>query len=705
MAQAKALPIPVTPAERTGDNTVALPMVTVSDQRTVLGEAPPAFAAGQIGRAARLGVQGNVSVMETPFSVTSYTSQTIENGQAKSVADLLAADPSVRMATARNNINEDLTVRGFQISTIDFAINGMFGLSPVWRAPLESMERVEVLKGPSSALFGVPPYGSIGGVVNLVPKRATSAGNTNVKVEASSDSLIGAHVDIGRRFGKDDAFGVRLNVMHRDGDTSINKQSRRDSLGSLGLDFRQARFRASVDFLWNEERIDNVVRQFQVGPQLAHIPRAPSGKYAYPGLGWTDGRSTSGLLKAEYDITDEITVFAGYGRRKQDWEAFAANPVLLNTKGDYTFFGGLQNLPVDTNTTELGLRSAFKLGGVSHNVTFGYNRLKSDQQIAFNTRFAPGASNIYAGRNFPTPSTAGVPNPLLPYRETYLTSYVLTDTLGLMQDRVLLTLGVRRQTIEGQSYNFMTGVPTGPYYDKSATTPVAGIVFKLRPSVALYASYVEGLSKGDTAPVSAAISNPGIVLPPYKTKQKELGVKFDLGKSLATVSVFEQKKPSAGLSGNTFGVFGEKRNRGVEATFAGEVGAAVRLLGGVTYTDSVVSKAVNPALQGKDAIGVAKWQVSLGGEWDASFIPGLTLSARALHTDRAAVDAANKLYVPSWRRLDAGLRYVTKITDRNVTFRANVENFFNKNYWGVSTAGYMYVGSPRTFHVSIGVDI
>src|SRR5690606_34098601 len=118
------------------------------------------------------------------------------------------------------------------------AFNGMFGMAPYWRAPVETLERVEIIKGPSAALFGMSPGGSVGGVVNLVPKRATDEPITRFTLEGLSDSTLGAHADIGRRFGPDNAFGIRVNAMMRDGDTPIKGQSGRDSLGSVALDYR-----------------------------------------------------------------------------------------------------------------------------------------------------------------------------------------------------------------------------------------------------------------------------------------------------------------------------------------------------------------------------------------------------------------------------------------------------------------------------------
>ncbi|UJB65796.1 TonB-dependent receptor [Acidovorax sp. YS12] len=682
-----------------------LPTVTVTQERESIDAAPPARAGGQVATGARMGILGNASVMDTPFSVTSYTAEAIANEQARSVADVVAMDPSVRMSSARSNINEDIAIRGFTVPTGDFALNGMFGLAPYWRAPLEAVERVEVLKGPSAALFGMAPGGSTGGVVNLVPKRAGAEPLTRLTAGVMSGSVAGAHLDVARRFGPDNALGARLNVMHRQGDTPIDAQSTRESLASLGLDLRTGKLRASVDLLWQQQRIDNVVRQFQFAPGLAAIPQAPRGTLAYPGYGWSDGHDGSALFKAEYDVSDAVTAYAGWGQRKQNWGAIAGNPVLMNTAGDYSYFGGWQRQGVDSRSAEAGLRASFKTGAVAHSAVLGYTRLAQSQTLGFYTGYAPGMANIYTGQLAPTPSTAGINNPLRPYQDSTLTSLALADTMGLLDDRLLVTLGLRHQKVEGQSYNFMTGLPSGPYYDKTATTPLAGVVFKLQPNLSLYASYVEGLSRGDTAPVSAAIANPGEVLAPYRSRQKEVGMKYEQGGLLATLALFELTRPSAGLAGNVFAANGLQRHRGVEAAMAGEVARGLRLLGGATLIDAVVSRSSTPGLQGKDAMGVPKLQANLGAEWDAGFVPGLTLTGRVIHTAKTHADAANTLQTAAWSRMDAGARYATRIGGKPVTFRLNVENLFNKNYWGISSyGGYLYVGTPRTVSLSAAVD-
>ena len=105
-------------------------------------------------------------------------------------------------------------------------MNGMFGVSPYYRTSPEMFERVEVLKGPSALLNGMPPAGSVGGTVNLVTKRAGDTPLTRVTTTYMSDSQFGGHLDVGRRFGENNAFGARLNAVYRDGAAAVNDQDK-----------------------------------------------------------------------------------------------------------------------------------------------------------------------------------------------------------------------------------------------------------------------------------------------------------------------------------------------------------------------------------------------------------------------------------------------------------------------------------------------
>jgi iron complex outermembrane receptor protein len=218
---------------------------------------PPAYAGGQVARGGSLGILGNKDFMDTPFNLTSYTAQTIEDQQARTLYDVLRNDPSVRYTTPDGHIRENFTIRGFGVTAEEVAFNGLYGLAPNSHTEVELVERVEVLKGPSALLNGMSPDGGVGGAINLVPKRAGDEPLTQLTTDYTSDSHWGEHIDIGRRFGKNKEFGVRFNGVYRDGKTGVEDASKTQALGSLGLDYRDERWRVSLDAYDTKEKYEN----------------------------------------------------------------------------------------------------------------------------------------------------------------------------------------------------------------------------------------------------------------------------------------------------------------------------------------------------------------------------------------------------------------------------------------------------------------
>ncbi|WYX62873.1 TonB-dependent receptor plug domain-containing protein [Achromobacter xylosoxidans] len=159
-----------------------LPAVTVTANSAQDQDLPAPYAGGQVAQGARLGMMGNQDVMDTPFNVTSYTAELIQNQQARTLADVMANDASVRFTTSSGHAYENFRIRGFDVNQNDVAINGMYGLAPMGRTPLEFVERVEVLKGPNALFSGMAPSGAVGGTINLVPKRADDTPNATFGV-------------------------------------------------------------------------------------------------------------------------------------------------------------------------------------------------------------------------------------------------------------------------------------------------------------------------------------------------------------------------------------------------------------------------------------------------------------------------------------------------------------------------------------------
>ncbi len=684
-------------------SAVVLPAMKVSADAVAGAATVPAYAGGQVARGGRLGLLGDTDIMDAPFSITSYTEQTIEDQQARSVIDVLANEPAIRPANARTNIGDDFTVRGLPVPSADIAFNGMYGLTPYFRVPIEMAERVEVLKGPSALLNGMPPGGSIGGAINLLPKRAAAAPLTRVTAEYLSDSIVGAHVDAARRFGEDNAFGARFNGVLRDGESTVDYQENRDELASLALDYSGERFRASVDLYYQQQEIEGVVRQFLLVSgfsNLSKLPDAPEGNVSYPG-GWGDleMEDSAGVARIEYDISDAVTVYASAGQRSSSMDALAGNPILLDDDGNYFYSGGYQIMDIDSNSYEAGLDAAFTTGPVSHQVALGVTRVEQESEIYFNTTvFPPGMGNIYESDNSLSVNTRGIDVNTVPYNETTLTSYAVADTLGFLDDRLKVTLGLRRQQVELRDFDYTDGTPLSEPYDETEITPVAGVVVKPWQQVSLYANYIEGLSPGPRAPIGV----PSAAIAPYKSKQTEVGAKGDWGTVGGTVALYQIEQPG-GESGAVF-TSTEQRLRGIELSLFGAPVESVRVLGGLSWVDSELTRTAVDANEGNDAMGVPELQANIGGEWDTPFLSGFTLTARAIYTGETYVDAANTLEADAWTRVDVGARYRTNAFGKPLVLRANVENLFDENYWGVSTFGYLHVGDARTLLLSATVD-
>ncbi len=99
------------------------------------------------------------------------------------------------------------------------------------------LERVEIFKG-SNALMNGSASSGVGGMINLEPKHAEETPTTRVGVDYSTRSQLGGSVDLGRRYGDNNQFGVRMNLLHREGDATVKDDHRRTTAASLGLDYR-----------------------------------------------------------------------------------------------------------------------------------------------------------------------------------------------------------------------------------------------------------------------------------------------------------------------------------------------------------------------------------------------------------------------------------------------------------------------------------
>ena len=694
-----------------------------------------AYAGGQVARGGRVGLLGNLDVMDTPFSTSNYTEALIRDQQARGIGDVLQNDPTVRVSKGFGNFQELYVIRGFPVFSDDMSYNGLYGVLPRQFVAAELIERVEVFRGASAFLNGAAPGGSgVGGAFNLTPKRAGEP-LTRLTAGVSGNDEIYAAADLARRFGAEDQWGVRLNLVSRDGEGSVENENGQLRVVGLGLDRRGERARFSADLGWQDHRID--APRPSVTPGAA-IPDAPSAdKNFAQRWTYTDEEQLFGAVRGEFDLSDKVTAWAAFGGRQGKEDNSLANPG-VDADGNLNA-ARFDNIREDTVWSgDVGVRADVTTGPLKHRL------VASASQVQLKSRNAYTYSDTTVSWNLYTPTFASAPtsyydgggdmnDPQVTERSK-TSSVAIADVMSLLDGRLLATVGVRYQEIQTSSYNYVTGA-FGSGYKGDATTPAFALVYKPSDKISLYANYAEALVPGKTAPMLAnavvagwgdvavpvTVTNGGEVLDPFRAEQAEIGLKYDSGSFGGTLSVFRTTLPSALVSitsngdpvtgARPTGVYtdgGEQENQGVELTVYGEPVSGLRLIGGATWLEAEINRSLTAANAGKSAIGVPDFQINANVEWDVPMVSGLTLEGRAVHTGAQPANATNTLELEEWTRFDAGVRYAFVAGGKDLTVRARVENLADEDQWvavgGYPGSNYLTLGAPRTFRLSVSAE-
>jgi iron complex outermembrane receptor protein len=659
------------------------------------------YAGGQVARRGSQGLLGGRDFMETPFSMTTYTSETVKNQQARTLGDLIASDPSVRATNPAGGRYEQFTIRGFSLFNSDVSYNGLYGVLPTYTIDMEMADRVDVLKGPSQLINGISPRGSVGGGINVVPKRATDKPITEFTGSYASDSQVGGAVDIGRRFGDENQFGLRFNGVKQSGDTEWDHQSVDRQMYVLGLDFRGERLRLSTDIGHTERATDAPQERVQIGAN-AKVPDADDVHRNYA-QSWSQARTndTFGTLNGEFDVNDSVMVYGGVGARKSNHDFLRHAVSVTNGAGDFSVLPRDFTRDENVRTATAGVRNWFHTGPVSHEVNLAFSDFYMDFTNG-GARYGASPSNLYDPVQTPTPTNATRQDDKV-YTENRFTGVALSDTLGFIDDRVLLTLGGRWQRVKVDDWT--NGIKGATAYDEEKLSPSGGLLFKATERLSLYANYMEGLSQGKIAPSTSI--NEDEIFAPFISRQIEVGAKYDLGTFALTAAAFRIRQPAyeTNTTSRRFGPNGKRENKGVELSLFGEPLEGVRLLGGVMYIDSKLTHTTNGSYDGNRAPATPEYNINLGAEWDVPAVSGLTLTGRGIYSSSQYLDQANTKEIEAWRRFDVGARYAFKVDGKDVTLRGSVENVMDARYWSSAGASDdsepgLTLSTPRTYLLS-----
>jgi iron complex outermembrane recepter protein len=366
-----------------------LPAVKVQAGKVPLpGDFAPTYEGGEIARGAQFGILGQQEMINVPFSMTSYTAKAIEDQQAHSIGELLSHDPGVRPAYGFGNFSEVFVIRGFQLNGDDVSLNGLYGITPRQLVATEVLERVDVFKGANAFLNGASPTGSaVGGGINLELKRADDKPLTRVSVEGSGSGQLGTHVDVGRRFGSEGQFGIRVNSAILGGQTSIDDEFRHNTATAVSLDYRGDKVRLYGDFLYQRRNIDQGRSTVSVtGNEVPGVPSATH-NFAQP---WTQStlEDTVGIARAEYDFAPAWTAYVSGGIHHSHEDGTYSSPTFNSVTGTTATRGDILRT-TDALSAEAGVRGHISTGPVSHLVSLGaaITTLEDREAFAFSSAF------------------------------------------------------------------------------------------------------------------------------------------------------------------------------------------------------------------------------------------------------------------------------------------------------------------------------
>ena len=683
----------------------------------------------QVKRAGSVGVLGDKAAADVPFSIKNYNSALILNQQPQTLGQVLENDPSIRTTYGFGNAAEQFIIRGFPLNGDDVGFDGLYGITPRQLVAPELYDQVQVLNGASAFLNGAAPGGSgIGGSVNLIPKSAGDLDLLRATANYTSDAHVGGSMDVARRFS-DGAIGVRVNGAYRAGDVAIDDEFRRSAVIGGAIDYRGADVRLSLDLAYQRVTVRRLRPKVTIA--TATIPKVPDADQNY-GQAFTFStlRDIFGSVRGEWDVADNAMLYAAFGARDgREDGIYGGITVNDAVTGDATGSALLVPRTDNNEAAQAGLRVKLAAGRITSEINFGTSYVRQVNRNAFDFLggFTGYATNLYDTPQVARPASGFVGGDLddpFPVSRTRLASYFASNTLGLWQDRILVTGGLRLQRIVTRSYassaDPANGIAAGDRnggYREDAITPVVGVVVKPVTGVSLFANRIENLAQGPTAPVisgTTPVTNFGEIFAPFRAVQYEVGGKLALGRVNASLALYTTSLPVGQVTpdptnpeAGVFGLSGEQRNRGVELSIDGEIARGLRLIAGGAITQARLRDTLGGVNDGNDAPGVPDYTANANVEWDFPFVPGFTLTGRVVQTGKQTVDIANTLEISDWTRVDLGARYVAVVARTPVTLRVSMDNVANNRYWASAFDSFsqtLLQGAPRTFKASISVD-
>ncbi|WP_285410764.1 TonB-dependent siderophore receptor [Variovorax sp. efr-133-TYG-130] len=658
---------------------------------------------------------GDVPLRELPLSATVIDSQQLRASGARRLADLTQFDASVTDAYNSAGYWDYLTVRGFVLDNrFNYRREGL-PISAETSIPLDNKERVEILRGTSGIQAGTS---APGGLVNYVVKRPTEQDLRTVRIETNSrGSLLGA-VDLGGRFGENREFGYRINVASENLKPITHDLDGNRNLFSLAADWRITRD-SVLEFEIEQSR---KTQPSQAGYSLlgSVLPRPVDPRINLNNQPWSQPsvfKALTGTLRFSQAINSDWRWSAQIGQQRLKSDDRLAYAFGCGAEGNYDRYCSDGTFDVydfrsdnerRTQTAgSLNLKGNVATGSVKHELGFGLLQSRVRNRFQDQAYNYAGTGNIWGTAMVPANPDATTPQTNRDERSTELSAQ---DAIR-WNDRFTTWLGVRHTRLDRSSIGNDGSNPTG--YKQDVTTPWIAASYAIQPGFLAYASWGKGVESQVVPNRISQYANAGQALPALTSRQWELGLKGGNDAFNWQVAWFDISRPMTNL--DLCSGYCEVRNDGRAVHRGLEAGAQWnqgpwRLGGSIAVIDAKRRGSTeNPALNGQSPTNVPKEVLRAQAAYRVASVPGLEIAGQLSYEGRRNVLPDGSITLPSWTRVDAVLRYDTRLRGVNTSWTLAVDNLFDRRYWKESpfqfSHVYLFPGAPRTLRLGVSIAL
>ena len=653
--------------------------------------------------------RSSATLQEIPQTINVVAAQVLRDQAPRNLDDALANVSGITQGNTLGSTQDSVMTRGFGDNR-----NGSImrdGMPIVQGRGLNaSVDRVEVLKGPASLLYGIQDPG---GVVNMVSKQPQVQAYNALTARGSSYGAgkngSGASLDSTGALGES-GLAYRLVLDHEDEDYWRNFGTHRESLIAPSLAWYGDS--TTLKFAYeHREFLSPFDRGTAIDPLTNHPLDIPAQRRLDEPFNHMEGRSDLYRVEADHQLNDNWSAHFGYSWNRETYDASQVRITAIDpAKGTLTRnMDGTQGALSTDRFTTVSLQGQVELAGMQHDLVLGvddeYRKIYRADLIRQKSQ-APSFSYLdpVYGRE-----VAGTTVSAADSAQTDLLrsdSVFLQDSIHLNEQWILVA-GGRFQEYDqyaGKGRPFKANTDT----NGQKWVPRAGLVYRYSDSLSFYGSYTESFKPNSTiAPLSGSSTVLDGSVAPEEAKSWELGAKLDLpGLITGNIALFDIKKRNvlvANAEGpvTIYSAAGEVRSRGLEMDLSGQLSERWSLIGSYAYTDAEVTE--DPTYQGKKLQNVARNSGSLSAVYDfGSLIGGdqLRVGAGARYVGERAGNAVNDFDLPGYTVADAFATYDTRLDGQKVKFQLNVKNLFDRTYY-TSAASRFFVSMGDSRQVSL----